>query len=457
MSRLTVGLLTLVVVELLALTAVLVFCPTEPSDWRLPTPDLSRLDSFSRADIETLQSRFDTGHPKTLPLLAERYMALGFFTEAELCFRRVRDDQPESFDTALRHGICLDRLGQMELAIAEFRRAASLAKPNQKPPAEVCIYHSGRCFLRLENIAEAESAFRATGEFPLGRFQLAKLLARTNRTDDALAVLEPLTIAYPGELKLLLLRANIERSRGNVRRAMSLLQQSERAEDRFFVDSTIEFLGLLRAEFGLTRERAEAWKQAAAGRIPAAIERLQGSLNAEWDLKTALAVVELLLRQKDVVAAERLLDEIVGRAGLLPEGLELRGDVCLLSGRNESARESWLHSVQLRPTARVYQKLAALPTDNTKKQEFSALAVREAGIDAYRRNETPLAQNLLIQAAESLPLDSRAWFYLGLAHGAADRLTDARQAYEKCIELNPDHGPAIDALRWLSEAEETTP
>ncbi len=438
MTRLTRVLIAIIAAELLGIT-ILAAWPQRQSE--IPVPDFTRLDSVTRTEIQAMLEEVKKNRPGTLQTLADRYMALGYFTEAELCFRMIIEQTPQSFDAALHHGICLDRLGQIRLAIEEYRRAASLAKPGQRPSAQVCLYHAGRCCLREENTVEAERTFRETGDFPLGQFQLARLFARTDRFDEALAVLSPLMATYPGELKLILLKASIARSRNNDNEADELVEQCERAVDRFFVDSTIEFLGLLRTEFGIVKERAQSAQLAAAGKVPEAIRRLQESLLAEWDLQTAVFLVDLHLRQRDPNAAGQLLDELTKRAGLIPETLERRGDAYVLNEKPREAAEAWLHAVRLRPTSRIFKKLASLTdpsAQNPLSREYDSMAVREAGIEAYRSNSLTQAKELLARAVNALPQDARSWFYLAAACRASGDLQEAAVASDHYRQLVRD-------------------
>jgi predicted TPR repeat methyltransferase len=53
------------------------------------------------------------------------------------------------------------------------------------------------------------------------------------------------------------------------------------------------------------------------------------------------------------------------------------------------------------------------------------------------------------RATDADPRLVAAWFYLGEVHRLSDRLDDARTAYRKCLDLNPDFGRAHTGLMLL--------
>ena len=457
MHQITRILGAIVAIEVLALAALAVLPSAAPQP---VAPDLDDVSSVNRAEIQRLQREVEQGRPKALSSLADRYLAFGFFSAAELCYREAIRQLPGSFELAHRRAICLDRLGQLELAVEEYHRAIRLAQPGQTPPVSVCWYHIGCCHLRSEDTAKAEFAFRETGDFPLGRYQLARLLARTERIPEALPFLTPLLETYPNELRLLMLGAYIDRTRGHSAEAASFRDRFLRAENRFFVDSTIEFLGLLRAGFGLVRERNECLQLAASGRQDAAIQRLQQLQADEWDLKTALALVDLQLRLRRAEPALKLLDEITERAGLLPETREKRGDAFLLLGKTPQAIAEWEHAVRLRPIAAVYGKLAEACHETGQAAaavDHQGRSLREAGITAFRENSLQNAAESLQKATALIPQDSRTWYYLAETQHALGQDQDARHSCERCLAIDPGHHRAATRLKRLSEAAGTKP
>lgn len=457
MHRFTQILSAIVVIEALGLAALAVLPSAAPQP---VAPALDYVSSVNRAEIERLQREVQQGRPKALSSLADRYLAFGFFTAAELCCREAIRQQPGSFELAHHRAICLDRLGQLPLAVEEYHRAIRLARPDQNPPASVCWYHIGCCHLRSEDQAQAEFAFRQTGDFPLGRYQLARLLARSERIPEALPLLTALLEQYPNELRLLLLGAYVQRTLGHPAEAASFRERCLRAENRFFVDSTIEFLGLLRAGFGLVRERNESLQMAAGGRPDEAIQRLQQLQADEWDLKTALALIDLQLRLRRGEPALTLLDEITRRTGLLPETLEKRGDAFVLLGNRPQAVSAWEHSLRLRPSASVSRKLSEACQETGQAAaaaEHKGRSLRESGITAFRENSLQSAADSLRQATALIPEDSRTWFYLAETQQAAGQSEDARQSYERCLRIDPAHHRAGTRLKQLSEGGGTTP
>jgi len=48
---------------------------------------------------------------------------------------------------------------------------------------------------------------------------------------------------------------------------------------------------------------------------------------------------------------------------------------------------------------------------------------------------------------ETSPLDPNAWYHLGLAHAGAGRDEEARKAWERALEIDPEHQLTRDAMR----------
>ena len=84
----------------------------------------------------------------------------------------------------------------------------------------------------------------------------------------------------------------------------------------------------------------------------------------------------------------------------------------------------------------------------------SARASHMEGAAAFRRNEIKLALQQMTRAVELDPGSARSWFYLGEIRRALDQRADARSAYQRCLEINSDHGRAIYAMQRLAGNEQ---
>ena len=79
----------------------------------------------------------------------------------------------------------------------------------------------------------------------------------------------------------------------------------------------------------------------------------------------------------------------------------------------------------------------------------SGLALFARGKGAFLRNDLPVALTDLEPAAKAAPDSALVWFYLGEARRFTGDRDGARDAYQRCLKLQPNHGRAFAALQTL--------
>lgn len=420
---------------------------------RPPLPSLARLDATTAAEVIELRERVQPDDPTTWQTLGDVYLAFGYFAEAEACYARAAHAGPASHDLLLRWGVCLDRLGRLPQAIAKYELAANAAEDGRR--REVCQYHIARCYLRDLRTDYALEALLLAGDFELAQYELARLQTRIGRPDAAAPILDRLLTRLPDELKLNLLRAKVAEALGDPVGARRWLERAERSQDRLFVDSTVEYVGLLRVQHGLPRQRARGVELESAGQFAQAADALDAAQKLEWDLTTARTLVRLDFRLGRIEQAAAVVQEMVARFGEYPEFLEQLGDAAFLQQRPDDAAALWQRAVDLRPSARLHQLLAehcAQAGMPDTAAEHRAAAEHYGGLESYRSNQLPRAVERLARAVELQPTRAEWWYCLGLAQQASDDPASARTSYARCLELQPYHGRALDALNRLSMA-----
>ncbi|MBC7909656.1 MAG: tetratricopeptide repeat protein [Pyrinomonadaceae bacterium] len=84
-------------------------------------------------------------------------------------------------------------------------------------------------------------------------------------------------------------------------------------------------------------------------------------------------------------------------------------------------------------------------------QESSATAqeTRARGIEMYKRGDIEGAIKTLRAAVKQDKEDAEGWYYLGRSHAAANKIKDARQAFEKAVTLRPNFTDARAALAYM--------
>lgn len=409
-------------------------------------------DAATGREIVALPDQFLFDSEDKFRTLGEVYLAFGYFSKADACLRRAGEYAPNSPEIAFAHGFCLERLGKIDEAIALLRRAADRG-PSRL--AEQAWYHVGRNHLRLEQPDEAIAAFVRAGDshFP-SVYQLAKLLVRSGRLDEAEPLLERLATNLPNELHVMQLREQADRALGR-EIAPEDHDALERAQPGLKLDDAPEFLSAVRDRFGLARDVAQINRDRRDGKSAAAAARLIELVRDDtrwanrypWLLQDAAA---LQLEARNVPTAKPLVDRLFHEQRCpTPKAWELRGEVEFAEGNLSLALEAWQHADRMRPASDVHLRLASLAHSRgevaNERQHF-ALAGQLAGIELFRANRITEAQRTLRQAAafdDSLP---DLWFYVGESERVLGRPADAEAAFQRCLELNPDHPRARSRL-----------
>jgi len=419
---------------------------------RPPPVNLERLDRRTAAELRELQANIRTSDRASWEQLALAYLSFGYFAEAEACFSHAAQIEPPTHELLLSWATCLDRLGRLDEAAARFEQAAAITDGRRR---DVCLYHIGRCQLRKLDLDQARRAFIAAGDFELARYQLAKLQARTGHADEAATILDAMLIRNPLELKLNQLRAKVATELGDAATARRCRDLLERSQERLFVDSTVEYIGLLRARRGLPHVRAQTAELEQSGQHAAAADELNAAQKLEWDLATARRLVRLNVRLGRLDDAAAVLAEMTDRFGASPEFLEQQGDVAFLQQRGGEAAELWQRAVALRPSSRLHQLLA----DEADRRGDAAAATRHRarselhlGLQHFRQNREVEAFKHFQTGVELDPRQPDTWFYMGEVQRIAGHVDEAAAAYRRCLELRPQSGRALDALARLGAA-----
>lgn len=86
------------------------------------------------------------------------------------------------------------------------------------------------------------------------------------------------------------------------------------------------------------------------------------------------------------------------------------------------------------------------------KEPDNAEAWRELGIAQFRKDSFEEAVASLEKATALQSQDTRAWFFLGATYRESRRPWDAEKAYQRVVELAPDHKEAPDDLKGVQIA-----
>lgn len=442
-------------VALLAVELALGLCAMA---WRLsraapPPVNLGRLPASTAADIRRLQQRVVTDRPAAWLELGEAYLAYGYFPPAEACLKRAAMLTPRSFAALYAHAYSLDRLGRLPEAEAQFRAAAALTKDEA---ASNCWYHIGLSHLRREDAQQAEQAFVRAGErYAPAVHARARLLIRSRKSSEALVLIAALRHELSLDIQTEMLAVRAFRELNDSVEMNRAAERAERSTERLRLSDHWEYLHPIRCRYGLMARSAQARAMAEQGNFDAAAQTLKSVLDSESPNDTegmSEQGARLCMIAGQGNAAIGILTRFQQRMSLPPSAMHLLGDALASAGRIQDAVPMWEAANRRRPDDQSYRQLSAVHAQmNHESQAARDLgwAALIAGMGAYRANQLPVAGQELETARRILKDDARPAFYLGEIAWGSSKIDQARTAYRRCIELDPDHGRALERLEQL--------
>ena len=423
--------------------------------WRLnstlpiPPPVDVYTDAITGGELLAAPRQFPFDGVAKWRTLGEMYMTCGFFAKAEACLQRAVASSPRSAEIALSHGYCLERLGMLDEARDEFRRAAEQGGQHD---AETAWYRLGRIYLQLEQPEEAATAFEKAGDdHAAGVYQRARLLIHGNRVAQAQLLLARLAETNPDDLLVWRLRLHLAEATGQTSAASQARDAAERAVVTLQLDDAHAQLASARAAFGFDRKLATALAAKEAGKMTVAAERLMELAAGQtrwWNRYPTFLeqVAETQLEAGNVAAASSFLERQIEQFGIpTARALQLQGAVEFLEGNSERAWQDWRRSESMQPGDIDHVKLARIAEqegDDASARRHLGLGRQFAAIDAFRNNKLHEARSGLRQALSVEPGLPDAWFYLGETERLLGAQAAAQDAYQRCLKLNPCHGRA---------------
>lgn len=439
--------------ELLIGIALAVVWLREPAP---PDPDLSHLHPATQSELQELRRDvIDDGSSEHWQTLGEVYLLFGRFAEARFCCEQAARLAPTSYRAFYWWGLSQNQLGETDGAIEHFRRAAELAMDQSRPAIDVslCWYAIGRNQLKAENVAEAEAAFRQAGDFLPARHQLIRIFIRSNRSKEAVALLQPLIAAHPDEQAFYQLRAAAREQLGERQKAAEDRLRVERCFEHLPSDVLISQLQHEVKRFGMPRRIEECKELLNSGQASVAASRLRELLLEEWRPQIAkeLATVEQLTGNPQ--QAIDLNQEIVTRWRMSPFLFEQLSSGYYMLGQERLAVEFAERGAAMQPLESLHGNLSAFyqrGKDAERAKHHQALSLYARGRGAFRKNRLTDAQRDFEFAVELLPRLAHAWYYLGECRRVRGDDIGAVEAFRSCLEANPNHGRALKQLEQHS-------
>ncbi len=148
-------------------------------------------DPLLRRTFEKLSRQAQSGNDLDWQHLAEALLGQGYYAYAESNYREALKLNPDNVEARFGLAFCLDKMGRTESSTREYR--IFLEKETRRPESQKLVFYAkyaiGRNFLREEKLPDAEKEFRENSKFIPANYQLAKLLIRSERAEEALPLI----------------------------------------------------------------------------------------------------------------------------------------------------------------------------------------------------------------------------------------------------------------------------
>lgn len=438
----------------------------------LPARSFAALDAAVAADIENLEQTLDRRIPESWLELANTYRAFGLLPIANYCYQQFGNMKTKTNEHLFDWGICLSRMGDTSGAQERFRTAIKSGIPNEPEG----WYMLGRERLREENLQLARSRLqKAVKEYSVRRQQLApeeevkhadmsrvmliRLMIRADEAKPAIARIKHIQRTQGRHLAGHQLRQWAEESLGNDFVAANFEHRTRRTLDRLHrhAPGAEQDEAIIRS-LGTPHMVSEALTLAEKNDIAGAIALVKEALEIKWHENFVWTLANLQLKQGDLTATIATLRDLIATTGESAEALERLGVALSAAGNSAEALQVWKTGTAY-PASRdqtvnfklhehladAYDKMGK--TEQVRRQ--LGLAHYELGKVSWREGEIQEALRNFETAITLVADHPHSWYYVAEARRGAGDKEAARTAYERCLQLNPDHGRALRQLAKL--------
>ena len=425
-----------------------------------PPPVYDYLDAITGDDILAVPDRFLFDSAAKWRTLGDTYMQGRFFAKAEACLHKAADSDPKSADVALWHACCLEQLGELEQARSVYLRSAQIGSSRN---AELAWYRIGRIHLQLEQSQEAQSAFEKAGDDHLPSvYQRAKLLIRGGSAIKAAPLLERLLEDHPRDILVWQLRAQSDDALGRPQEAAVARDTALRSTHSLRLEDPRTAMVPQGEPFGLFRQVSWFMQRPHPGGAQFAAEHLLPLVRDEthWQNKIPLLleeVAEVQLEAGNLAAARALLDQQIVKLGHpTKRAWAALAQVEFAENHVQQAWQDWSRAERLIPNGVDHDQMAQLAQkmgDSAAARRHRGLAAQSHGISSFLNDKLEDARGLSRRAVEIDATLPHAWYYLGESERLLGDASAAKKAFERCLELMPNHGRARAQLRRLETAK----
>lgn len=424
-------------------------------------PNAEFVDPLMMTDFRELARQAENGASQEWVRLGQALLGQGYYSYAENCFRQAVVQDPSNLIAKVSYAFCLERTGRTHESTLEYEKLVPLKaeRPVQFANKNHYLYAIGRNYLREENGAKAEAAFRENANFQPAQYQLAKLLVRSGRSEDALPLINRNLTEFPNSLKFLLLKAEALEALGREQEAIQAAEKVERSLAIIPLNFNTELIKPYSVRHGIEKE-LEAYNyliqqndmDSLAKKLDE-ISQLVGDRPMPQYKATLISMVEVEFQRKNPERMLLLIDQLKKSGIENADLLQFRAGAYMLKGEMEQAVPMLERVAQMSPTIEVHQSLAnyyAQQHDTVKRDEHLAKMALLQALIAFRNNQLPAAEEAIQRSVELNPRDPQAWFYYAETKRFLGEQGSAETAYKRCLELNPNHGRSLRKLARLS-------
>ncbi|QDT93724.1 tetratricopeptide repeat protein [Gimesia algae] len=426
-------------------------------------PEAKYIDPLLMADYRELAAEAESGSSREWIRLGQAFLGQGFYGYAENCFRQAARIDPDDALAQASYAFCLERTGRMQVSTREYEKLEAYSAKTDTPFASPrhYLYAIGRNYLREENVEKAEEIFRKNNGFPPADYQLAKLLVRSGRAEEALPYIERNLAATPYSLIFNQLQAQALESLGRLAEAKQAEDRLERAMYQIPLNFNTDFLTPYSKRHGIQKE-VEAYNQLLerndmdhlAKKLDEVLELMSERRIPQYKA-TLISMLEVEFQRKNPERMLKLIQKLKEFGVENAETLQFEAGAYLLSGDMEKAVPLLQRVLEMSPTIEVHQTLADYydQQKNTEKRDYhqAKIALLFAMIN-FRNNQLKPAEEAIVRSVELNPLDPQTWFYYAEIKRVLGDQASAKEAYQKCLKLNPNHGRASRELALLNQS-----
>lgn len=410
-------------------------------------------------EIQALEQKLDRGNAASWADLAATYRTFGLFRQAEYCYRQVDKLSPADRSYLYFWAECLDLMGRTREASRQYEQiiGAKLTVPLGEQTGEFCWLNIGQDRLREENVSAAIEALRRAKNHPKAKFLLARVLIRAGQAQEASLLLDDLLQGSPEIIEFNQMKSWAEAALGHDGAAADFYDRSLRSSKSLPKwDPTFGTVQQRRRQMGSQAWHEQSLQLKAQGKLPEALELGRKAVQGFWSEDRAQNVAEIQLLSGRFREAITAADECVQRVGASAKTLDIIGVAWIPLGDRAKARKAWADAALLEPTPNLYSKLSEIGRiegNLAESRQFQGMSYSQAGKEAWSKNDLTVAREQFEKAIARFEGDASAWFYLAETRRLSGDASGAREAYDRCLQFNPDHGRALRARQRLGGAK----